>query len=90
MQGTDRCSFVVWVDEPWNPVLTRSLIHLWILVGVHSKEGIMSGESDYPMDQAYIALLAEKNNLQIALEHKETKMKTSEFKLKETIRRKQR
>jgi hypothetical protein len=50
----------------------------------------MSGESDYPMDQAYIALLAEKNNLQIAVEHNETKMKTSEFKLKETIRRKQR
>lgn len=41
------------------------------MVGLHSRDGIPSGESESPIDQAYIALWTEKNNLQIAFEQME-------------------
>ncbi|KAM0888420.1 hypothetical protein ACQ4PT_028369 [Festuca glaucescens] len=85
-QGADRCSFVVWVDEPWNPVLTRSLIHLWSLIGLNSRDEIVPNDVEAPIDQAYIALWTEKNNMQLAFEQKEHQMKTRELKLKEIIR----
>lgn len=62
------------------------MIHLWSLVGLHSRNDLPSGDLESPIDQAYIALWTEKNNLQIAFEQKEHKLKTREFKLKEMIR----
>nr|XP_051224084.1 uncharacterized protein LOC127342171 isoform X2 [Lolium perenne] len=86
-QGADRCSFVVWVDDPWNPVLTRSLIHLWNLVGLRNREGIHICEPETQMNQAHLALLTEKNNLRIAVDQMEHGFMSREFKLKEVIRR---
>uniref|UniRef100_A0ACD5UC31 Uncharacterized protein n=1 Tax=Avena sativa TaxID=4498 RepID=A0ACD5UC31_AVESA len=40
-KGRRRCRFVIWIDEPWNPVLTRALINLWSMAGQRS--------TDYPL-----------------------------------------
>lgn len=40
-----------------------------------------------PIDQAYVNLWTEKNNLQNAVEHMERQMKIKELRLKEVIRR---
>lgn len=86
-QGRERCSFVVWIDEPWTPVLTRTLISLWGLVGLNCRDESMPIGVEAPIDQAYINLWTEKNNLQNAFEHMEQQMKIRELRLKEVIRR---
>ncbi|KAK1678832.1 hypothetical protein QYE76_039680 [Lolium multiflorum] len=86
-QGADRCSFVAWVDDPWNPVLTRSLMRLWSLAGLGIRDGIPTFEPETPMDQSFLALWAKKNNMRIAFDQMEHSFITKEFKLKEVIRR---
>lgn len=62
-------------------------MQLWSLVGLRSREGIPTCEPETQMDQAYISLLTEKNNLLIAVDQLEHSFATRELKLKDLIRR---
>lgn len=37
-KGNGRCSFVLWVDNPWPPVLARAILHLWSLADFNVKD----------------------------------------------------
>lgn len=76
-KGSDRCSFIVWVDEPWNPVLSRALLKLWRLVD----------DGGLTIDQPYLDLWNEKNDLEMAFEQRVHKFEIRELRLKETIRK---
>jgi hypothetical protein len=55
------------------------------LVGLNSRDEHLPIYVEAPIDQAYIALWTEKNNLQLAFEYMEQQMKIMELRLKEVI-----
>jgi len=84
--GPGRCNFLVWIDEPWNPELSRALIHLWNLIGLPYSGELAIGEGSISIGKPYIDTLVEKTQLEQTLQIIQKDARSKEQMFKELIR----
>ena len=77
MQGPDRCSWFMWIDEAWGPVLSRSLIQLWDQALLDSGGAARLQTKKKEMEQAYLELWTERSNMEIENQQVVNKLKTT-------------
>ncbi|KAF7077804.1 hypothetical protein CFC21_082315 [Triticum aestivum] len=65
LSGPDRCSWFMWIDEAWGPVLSRSLIQLWDQALLDSGRAARLQTKKKEMEQAYLELWTERSNMEI-------------------------
>ncbi|KAI4965496.1 hypothetical protein ZWY2020_051684 [Hordeum vulgare] len=64
VQGAERCRWVMWIDEPWRPVLSCSIMRLW---DESDDRATILQSKIKKLQQAYIELWTERSNF--AAEH---------------------
>ncbi|KAE8787449.1 hypothetical protein D1007_38617 [Hordeum vulgare] len=64
LNRAERCRWVMWIDEPWRPVLSRSIMRLW---DESDDRATILQSKIKELQQAYIELWTERSNF--AAEH---------------------
>ncbi|VAI75859.1 unnamed protein product [Triticum turgidum subsp. durum] len=77
LSGPDRCSWFMWIDEAWGPVLSRSLIQLWDQALLDSGRAARLQTKKKVMEQAYLELWTERSNMEIENQQVVNKLKTT-------------
>uniref|UniRef100_A0A8R7TKR3 Zinc finger GRF-type domain-containing protein n=1 Tax=Triticum urartu TaxID=4572 RepID=A0A8R7TKR3_TRIUA len=76
LSGPDRCSWFMWIDEAWGPVLSRSLIQLWDQALLDYGRAARLQTKKKEMEQAYLELWTERSNMEIENQQVVNKLKT--------------
>ncbi|KAE8817200.1 hypothetical protein D1007_05414 [Hordeum vulgare] len=63
-KGNERCSWLKWIDEPWGPVLTRSIMHLWGKVEMYRDKSDELDAKKKEMNQVYLELWTERSKME--------------------------
>ncbi|XP_044958275.1 uncharacterized protein LOC123409435 [Hordeum vulgare subsp. vulgare] len=66
LNGAERCRWVMWIDEPWRLVLSRSIMRLW---DESDDRATLLQSKIKELQQAYIELWTERSNF--AAEHEQ-------------------
>ncbi|KAI4993006.1 hypothetical protein ZWY2020_007319 [Hordeum vulgare] len=62
--GDERCSWLNWIDEPWGPILTRSIMHLWGKFAMYRDKSDELDAKKKEMNQVYLELWTERSKME--------------------------
>uniref|UniRef100_A0A8R7UKT1 Zinc finger GRF-type domain-containing protein n=1 Tax=Triticum urartu TaxID=4572 RepID=A0A8R7UKT1_TRIUA len=65
LSGDDMCHWFLWIDEPWGPVLSRSIKNLWDQTSRGADRAAMLETKKKEMEHAYFDLWTERSNMEI-------------------------
>ncbi|XBH94174.1 hypothetical protein VPH35_085000 [Triticum aestivum] len=65
LSGDDMCHWFLWIDEPWGPVLSRSIKNLWDQTSRVADRAAMLETKKKEMEHAYLDLWTERSNMEI-------------------------